>query len=478
MGPLLGAIAVGILVCVLFWLDRDDARVSMAIWIPYAWLLIASSRPIGSWLTLSVPGSATDEYIDGSPLDRNVLTFLLILALFSLFKRTRQVRTILRANPALVIFFIYCLISLLWADYPFVVFKRWIRSVGDIVMILVIITERNWVAAFKRVLTRVGFILIPLSILFIRFFPSLGRAYSRGGAPEWTGVGTDKNALGMICMLFGVLLLWRGISTYKDRRARNRRRELVAISIVFVMILYLVMVVNSQTALACFLMADLLIIVTALGPAFRKPGLVSLLVVAMLTVSFCVLFLGIGGGALNAIGRDASLTGRTEVWKTVLPYAKNAWVGAGYENFWIGERIKLFNRLLGGLNQAHNGYIEIYLNLGWLGVVLLGGIIVAGYRNIMKGLRSSPEMTRLKLAFFFICLVYNFTEASFKMMSPVWILFLWAVMAAPEVRHSEKTRGSRFPGSTTKGLSTGDSMSSGLVYQPSPILTTQRSWHN
>ena len=100
--------------------------------------------------------------------------------------------------------------------------------------------------------------------------------------------------------------------------------------------------------------------------------------------------------------------------------------------FWIGERLQIFNRLLGGLNQAHNGYIEIYLNLGWVGLVLLFAIIVAGYRNVIRALRTSPETGRLKLAFFLICLVYNFTEASFKMESPVWILFLWAVIAIPK----------------------------------------------
>ena len=432
MTALFASIGVGVVIWALFRLDRGDGRVSKAMWVPYAWLLIASSRPISAWLTGSLPGNATDAYIDGSPLDRNVLTLLLILGLLVLSKRTRQVRAIVGANPLIVIFFIYCLISLCWSDYPFVVFKRWIRSVGDVVMVLVIITEPNWVDALKWILTRLGFILIPLSILFIRFYPSLGRFYSRGGAPEWTGVGTDKNALGMICMLFGVSLLWRGLTTYRNRDAKDRTRHLVATAVLFAMILYLVLVVNSQTALACFLMADILIIVTALGPAFRKPGFVTFLAGGMVTVSFCVLFLGIGGSALSALGRDSSLTGRTEVWQTVLPYATNAWVGAGYENFWIGERLQVFNRLLGGLNQAHNGYIEIYLNIGWVGLILLGAIIVAGYRNIMKELRNSPETGRLKLAFFLICLVYNFTEASFKMMSPVWITFLWAVMAPPE----------------------------------------------
>lgn len=434
MVSILGAVAVGVIICTLFWLDRDDALISRATWVSFIWLLISCSRPVSSWLTFSAPVSGSDAYIDGSPLDRNILIFLLILGLFALSKRMLQVQTIVKANPQIVIYFIYCLISLLWADYPFVVFKRWIRSVGDVAIIMVIVTERDWVGALQRVLTRLSFILIPLSIAFIRFFPALGRSYSRGGAPEWTGVGTDKNALGMICMLFGVSLLWRGIITYKNRSSKYRKRKLFALAIVFTMILYLLAVVNSQTAMACFVMAGVLIIATSLGPTFRKPALVSCMLGFMVTVCFCVLFLGIGGGALSAIGRDASLTGRTEVWQTVLPYAKNAWVGAGYENFWIGERIALFDRLLGGLNQAHNGYIEIYLNLGWIGLILLGGIIVTGYRNILKGLRRNEEASRLKLAFFFICLVYNFTEASFKMMSPVWLTFLWAVMAVPKPR--------------------------------------------
>ena len=153
----------------------------------------------------------------------------------------------------------------------------------------------------------------------------------------------------------------------------------------------------------------------------------------------------------------------------MLPYAKNAWVGAGYENFWIGERIQLFNRLLGGLNQAHNGYIEIYLNLGWVGLVLLGAIIVTGYRNVMKGMRTSPETSRLKLAFFFICLVYNFTEASFKMQSPVWIFFLWAALAAPDASRTIKAKTSRLTRRNPEWLPASET-SSTPVCAPSAIL--------
>lgn len=440
MNAIVGTIAVVIIAGVLCWLDPPEYRVTPAMWLPYIWLLIASSRPLSNWLSLSSPGGFSEAYVDGSPLDRAVLTVLLGLCLYVLSRRWKRAKSILLANAAILIFFGYCLVSLLWCDYPFVSFKRWIRSIGDIAVILVVLTETNWLDAFKWLFTRIAYVLVPLSIVLIRFVPSLGRAYSRGGAPEWTGVGTDKNALGMLCMIYGVALLWQGISIYRTRGS-TRTRKLRATVVALLMVLYLLLVVNSQTALACFLMASLLVAMISFG--FRNRKLVTLVAVSMLAVSFCVLFLGIGGGALSAIGRDATLTGRTDVWKVVLPYATNSWIGAGYENFWVGQRYQLFQQLLGGLNQAHNGYIEVYLNLGWIGLALLGGVIVAGYRNIMRGLGNRSENS-LRLAFFFICLVYNFTEASFKMQSPVWIFFLLAVVALPAPRFRHKAAESRF----------------------------------
>ena len=431
MGPLLGALAFVFIICALLWLTRGIYKVTPAMWVPLAWLWIASSRPLSNWLSLSGPGGVGSAYTEGSPLDRNVLTFLLLLGLVALYKRKKPIKPTLAANPLLLAYFAYCLISIIWCDYPLVLFKRWIRSVGDIVVILIVITEPKWEDALKWLFTRISFVLVPLSILLIRFYPSLGRAYSRGGSPQWTGVGTDKNALGMLCMIYGAALLWYGIRAYKNRHSLTRTRELLTVATVFAMITYLVLVVDSKTALACFVMSDVLIIMTTLRPGFRKPVFVTVVLATMVTICFCVLFLGMGSGALSAMGRDASLTGRTDVWQTVLPYATNAWLGAGYENFWVGERMELFDRLLGGLNQAHNGYIEIYLNLGWIGLALLGAIIAGGYRRIIKALRYDPGTSGLKLAFFFICLVYNFTEASFKMQSPVWIFFLWAVIAAP-----------------------------------------------
>jgi O-antigen ligase len=438
---LLAAIATAIAGSLLLRLDPNPTRISNAIWIPLAWLTIACSRPVSNWLTFGAPADVSTQYIDGSPLDRNVLTALLALAIYVLYRRSGQVKAIVRANAPLVVFLVYCGISMCWADYPLVVLKRWIRAVGDVAMVCIILTEANPEDAIRRVLMWMAAFLLPLSILFTRFFPSLGRSYTYSGVPMWTGVATDKNALGALCMIVGVLLLSRGLTVWWSPERRYRSRRLFVIVLLFAMAVYLLAMINSKTALACFVMASTLIMMRCFDWSYRKPWLLTAMVVGMIALTYSILFLGVGSSAISEMGRDTSLTGRTQVWETVIPFAVNPWIGAGYENFWIGRRLELIIRAINsGINQAHNGYIEIYLNIGWVGLALLGAVILRGYRNIIRGLQDNLEMSGLKLAFFFICLVYNFTEAAFKIMSPVWMTFLWATIAVPVARAAAPAR--------------------------------------
>jgi O-antigen ligase len=88
-------------------------------------------------------------------------------------------------------------------------------------------------------------------------------------------------------------------------------------------------------------------------------------------------------------------------------------------------------------NQAHNGYLEVFLNLGWMGVALLGFLIVWGYWQVIGAFRRDQEAGRLRLAYFVVALVYNLTEAAFQVLHPVWIAFLLAVTVIPEPSRRE-----------------------------------------
>jgi exopolysaccharide production protein ExoQ len=427
----------------LFVLDRDKGtRTSKALWIPVAWLFINSSRPVSMWMGMFGLGGAspgTDRaqiYLEGSPVDGGVFMFLLVAGLIVLAGRSQRVIPLFRRMGPILLFFTYCALSILWSAYPFVTFKHWSKGIGDVVMILVVLTDPDPTAALKRLFSRVGFVLLPLSILFIKYYPSLGRSYSVGGMPQYTGVTTQKNTLGVMCLIFGLGSLWRFLAVYRDREVARRTHLLIAHGAILAMVVWLLRTSDSMTSFSCLIMASGIMVLTSRPTIARKPSVVHLLVAATVCFSLFAVFFDSGGSVVESLGRNSTLTGRTAIWTAVLRLAGNPVVGTGYESFWLGDRLKelwsVDDGAFIGINEAHNGYLELFLNLGWLGVALLAGLIATGYRKVIATYRYNPDAGSLGLACFAAELSYNLTEAGFRMMFPLWIFFLLAIIGVPK----------------------------------------------
>jgi exopolysaccharide production protein ExoQ len=426
----------------LFVLDRKGtARISKACWLPIVWLLINGSRPVSLWLQIE-PRNLADQSLEGNPLDRNIYLGLIIAGAIVLWGRQTTVVRLLRANPSILLFLVFCALSVSWSDYPDVAFKRWIKFLGDLVMVLIVISDPQRLSAIKRVLSTVAFILIPTSVLLIKYYPEMARYYSRWeGTMFVSGVAVDKNMLGMTCLVFGLGAWWQLLGAWREK-GRERRRRLIAHGAILTMVLWLFWMANSATSGSCFVMAGGLMAITSVVRAARKPAVLHFLVAAVLCASVSVLFLDIGGGALHALGRNSTLTGRTEIWKGLLDFSGNPLFGTGFESFWVGERLRKIwatGGLLYGINESHNGYLEVFLNEGWIGLTLLAAIIVGGYREIVRAVRRDPQTHCLNLAYFVAVLVYNLTEAAFKAVSPMWFVFVWAVIDGS----AESTRGNK-----------------------------------
>lgn len=440
MPPTIAAIFFVLVSAGLFWLDRNrEVRTSIALWIPVTWLLIACSRPISVWLQMA-PTDTASQVLDGSPLDRLVYSALIVLGIIALIPRGRRVSKLLWSNGPILLFFLYCAMSLVWSDFPDVGFKRWTKAVGDLVMVLIVLSDREPLTAFKRILARVSYVLIPISILLIKYYPSLGTGYGPwGGKTVYTGVTTNKNTLGVICLCFGLASVWRLMMEYKAPKSAERRRRMIAQAMFLFMIFWLFRVANSMTSLNAFLMGSILLFAANSRLVIRRPALVHFLIAAMVAVSSAVLFLGVDPSVLETMGRNPTLTDRTDVWGALLSLVKNPILGTGFESFWLGPRLEsLWNTYWWRPNEAHNGYLEIYLNLGWLGLALLAMVIAWGYRNIFGAWRRNVSNGSLLLAFFLVGLVYNFTEAAFfRMQAPAWIFFLFAVTSVSVLSYGE-----------------------------------------
>jgi O-antigen ligase len=249
---------------------------------------------------------------------------------------------------------------------------------------------------------------------------------------EPVGVATQKNGLGELCDVIGLVLLWRFRSAYSDRENPRRRRHLVALGAVLAMVVWLLWMCNSMTSICALTMATTVMLLST-RPAFRRsPARVHLLIVALLAVTIYGLFFQSSGGLIASLGRNPTLTGRTDIWQVVTTVGNNRLIGAGYESFWLGPRLQRMWDAFPGLrlNESHNGYIEILITLGWIGEVLLGILIVMGYRNVIACLRRDPDFGSLRMALFLSAIVTGLTEAAFRMMGPPWIIFLLA-SAAP-----------------------------------------------
>jgi len=421
----------------LLYLDREKTvRVSNALWLPGLWIGIIGSRPVSSWFDVSQVSYTQTE---GSPFDAAVFGILVIVAVGVVIHRKRRPQALLFANWPILSYFLFGLISILWSYHPEITFKHWFKAVGDVAMVLVIATDVHPIVAMRRLVSRIAMLLFPLSILFIKYFDNIGRGYTSDGLRMNTGVTTNKNSLGLIVLVVSLVLVWNVRWLLVHKQEPNRGKRLLAQSTLLVLGLVLFGLADCSTGKACFALGSLLIVVVNLRFIRRRPARVHVLCLTILLVSAGAFLLGQADVA-TALGRKSNMSGRTEIWAAVIPAVPNAIVGAGFESFWDSPSVEIFQRrlldwgwyppLVKVLNEAHNGYIEVYLNSGWIGLFLIAIILVTGYLRVHKAFRRDHELGSLLLAYLAVGAVYSITEAGFRFMCPSWIFLLLAVFSA------------------------------------------------
>jgi O-antigen ligase len=218
------------------------------------------------------------------------------------------------------------------------------------------------------------------------------------------------------------------------RDGRNRVRPDQVINILFLaMIGWLLIIADCKTATLALIVGIAVIVALRFATVRRHFWFYALVAVLLVTVSDELL--SIKSAVLESSGRDATLTGRTGLWETLLQEPINPLIGVGYASFWLGERLTRIWAMypMTHPNEAHNGYLEVYLNLGLIGVCLIAGVLWRGLRTLQSRVAASLSVSETHsgrilgtfgMAYGVAYLFYNITEATFQGLNFLFVIFL------------------------------------------------------
>ena len=432
MSPTLAAFACAAFVLWLFYRDAKKHEGSAALWLPFVWACIIGSQPVSFWLgTGGMDGEDT-------MLDKGVFLFLIIAGCVVLSKRRPDWGRMVSRNQWLVIFFVYLGLSIVWSDNPFTAFKRWIKDVGNIIMVLVILSEKDPIVAIRLFLSRCVYLLIPLSVVVVKYYPWLSVDYDHWSFKQVIhGISNNKNTFGMTLFVSALSLFWMWFEDRKDPVRRKDKTKKVIYIALMLMTAWLLMKARSSTALVCSVMGAGIVWGLQFAAVRARVSRLGAYAAAACGTVLVLQMSGLWDMLITAfahmVGRDPSFHGRTAIWQSLLKEDINPLLGTGYYSFWSKERAaRISAKYFYTLNEAHNGYLETYLNSGVIGLVLLLLVLFFAMKWVKREVVAGAPFGAFRLAIFVAALFYAMSEAIFNRLTLMWFILLLTLIDFPK----------------------------------------------
>lgn len=272
-----------------------------------------------------------------------------------------------------------------------------------------------------RILCVTMFALALGTLVMVLVFPKVGLDMSAGHHADWQGVFTQKNTCGRMMVLATAVLL-------ADWKPTWQRMTGCA--------LFLIVLIMSGSRSAWGVELVVLMLWAALQVAkhIDAPSRVisALAFICALPAAAAAVYFW-RGPLLALVGRDATLSGRTLIWQQVWIFiTQRPWLGWGYEAFWRGARGEAF-RVIATVHfmvfHAHNGFLEIWLDLGLAGLVLFLLSYARAWRHLWTAIRAGEiDRALWPVLVFILVLLYDLDENTLLTYNGLfWVLYVAAV---------------------------------------------------
>jgi O-antigen ligase len=349
-----------------------------------------------------------------SPTKRILWGITYAVAAYFLSKRYKSAPDVLRKMPLLMLLMAYIAISVLWSGSRMISILSFVALAGNS-LIGIYFGIRYGIREFLRLLGWSYGIIAVSSFLS----PILIRDYVIEGG-YWNGFFAHKNALGA-SMTAGFLVFMVLARIEGKSRLLYRFFAVLCAGLVFL----------SGSATSIVILAALTFMM--IGHFFMKKYIRRIssraFVAVLILICATMLVFSNWSGILSALGKDTDFTGRVGIWGVLLSMARDKpLLGYGYGGFWIlgGPAQDLWDRL--GVSPedaayAHNGYLQLLVDGGIIGLALLLGTLFTTFRKAWDYFVVTKNTWPLYFVVF--VLLHNLTEATFAVRNNVnWLLFV------------------------------------------------------
>lgn len=357
--------------------------------------------------------------------------------LIPIYKRCARM---LLNHPWITGLYAWSVLSIFWSATPSMIARGGL-SIWAFLLCGIIASRYLDTGETADLLCRVVVFLALLSIFFQLAFPVHETA-----APGWTGVYGEKNHFG-IGMGVGCIAQMASPRRWSPMR--------LAQCVLFGTLLVLS---QSTTSMMFVLFTTLLYLITRLRSRYRPLATAVLLGSVILAFALIPNFTET---MFSVTGKNTNFTGRDVIWRfTWEQWQKRPVIGYGLYSFWEAEDTLVQQWLGWNPRQAHNGFLEVGVTTGFVGVALLVGSLCSGLALVFKARRRGHTTAALWLALSWAAIMIdNLTEADFMIPGPLWFTYCLVyfiayaeLQRATEGAHAARPRSVLFHVSSLPGL--------------------------
>ena len=143
---------------------------------------------------------------------------------------------------------------------------------------------------------------------------------------------------------------------------------------------------------------------------------------------------------LQALQRDFYLTGRVPLWVSITrSVAEKPILGYGYSGYWfVSESWATHAARFAWLpGFAHNGYLDLLLDLGVVGLAVFLGSLAGLARRTCSLTSRGPAVSTSLAGFLFLFATVNLVESSIAVRNDFW----WVIYVALVCQVSRESKG-------------------------------------